>query len=103
MLQGLAMLKPTHPRGSLWARTFTDALQGGPLALSFALITLTGCPSDSDNGPTARQQCEALAEDTCDKLVSCASELTDEDLTEADHKNCVESVTSETECSKAVE
>lgn len=63
---------------------------------------LGGCPSDSDNGPTARQQCEALAEDTCDKLVSCASKLTDTDFTEADHKDCVDTVTEETECKNAV-
>jgi hypothetical protein len=96
------MPKSTHPTGSLWPRPFRASIPGWPLALGCALLLLTGCPSDSNNGPTARQQCEALAEDTCDKLVSCASKLTEEHFTDADHKDCVDSVTEETECRNAV-
>lgn len=68
---------------------------------SLLLLAQTGCPSDS-NGPSAQQQCEALAEDTCDKLVSCASKLSGEKLTAADHKDCVDSVKEESGCSSAV-
>lgn len=93
MLQGAAMSKLTHHNSS----------RNWPLGAACSLLlALSGCPSSDSKGPTAREQCEALAEDTCDKLVSCASKLTDEKLTDADHQDCVDSVTDETECKNAV-
>jgi hypothetical protein len=67
---------------------------------SLFVIAQSGCGSSGD-GPSPQAQCQALAEDTCDKLVSCASELSGEKLTAADHKDCVDSVEKESECSSA--
>ena len=67
----------------------------------FLLVAQTGCPSDS-KGPSPQQQCEALAEDICDKAVSCYSELSGEKATAQDRKDCVKELLEDDDCSKAV-
>jgi hypothetical protein len=95
VLQGAAMSKSSQVhRSSSRAPRWLLGLG------SLVLIAQTGCGSSSD-GPSPQAQCEALAEDTCDKLVGCASKLSGEKLTAADHKECVDSVKEASECSSA--
>jgi len=73
------------------------------LALSSCLLIAQGsCGGDDNKGPSPQQQCEALAEDTCDKLLTCASELSGERLTEADRRDCLDSIKAEADCNQAV-
>jgi hypothetical protein len=52
------------------------------------MLAQTGCPSDS-KGPSPQTQCEALADDICDKLVSCYGELTGDKPSEKDRQACL--------------
>jgi hypothetical protein len=61
-----------------------------------------GCSSGDKKGPSAQDQCEMLADAMCDRLVNCASELTGEKLGASDRSDCVDSITTDTDCSKAV-
>ena len=81
---------------SAWASRWLFGFIGLLLATQ-----VSGCGSDQ-SGPSAQDQCEMLANETCDRLVSCASKLTGEKLGTADHKDCVDSITAEADCSKAV-
>jgi hypothetical protein len=65
-------------------------------------LAVVGCSSDDKKGPSAQDQCEMLADAMCDRLVTCANELTGEKLGATDRNDCVESVTSASDCSKAV-
>jgi len=69
--------------------------------LALAICAAVGC-SDDDDDSSAQDRCVALAEATCERLVSCAGELTGEDLGDADQADCVDSVRAESECSRAV-
>lgn len=61
-----------------------------------------GCTSDK-KGPSAQDSCEMLADAMCERLVNCASELTGEKLSASDRADCVEGITAESDCDKAVE
>jgi hypothetical protein len=114
MLQARAMFTPcqndestrraTCPSGALTESALTSGWASRwLLGVSSLLLAaqISGCSSDH-SGPSAQDQCEMLAEQTCDRLVNCASELTGEKPGSTDHKDCVDSITSESDCSKAV-
>lgn len=106
MVQSRAMPNSSHTLDSHVPSCAPAGVRRAPRWLlglgSLLLLAQAGCPSDS-KGPSPKQQCEALKDDICDKLVSCAGKLTGEKLTEADHQDCLDSIMdSDSDCDKAV-
>jgi hypothetical protein len=68
------------------------------------LIAQVSCSSSDGKNASPEQQCEALSEDICDKIVNCYAELTGEKADSAFREDCVDSLINDqdTPCSDAV-
>jgi hypothetical protein len=60
-----------------------------------------GCSSD-DKGPSPQDSCEMLTDIMCERLTTCAGELTGEKLSASERDDLCDQVLSEIDCSKVV-
>lgn len=61
-----------------------------------------GCSSDDKKGPSAQDSCEMLTDAMCERLTTCAGELTGEKLSTNDKNELCDQVLFQIDCSKAV-
>jgi hypothetical protein len=61
-----------------------------------------GCSSDDKKGPSAQDSCEMLTDAMCERLTTCASELTGQKLSAEDKNELCDQVLFEIDCGKAV-
>lgn len=80
------------------------SIQRSLLALGSVLLIAQVSCSSSDGKASAPQQCEALSEDICDKIVDCYKELTGAKVDASWRNDCVDSLVNDqdTPCSSAV-
>lgn len=71
------------------------------LVLVSSLLPIA-CSSDSNKGPSAQDSCEMLTDSMCERLTTCAAELTGHKLSVSDKNGLCDQVLSEIDCSKAV-
>jgi hypothetical protein len=71
--------------------------------LVFALSSFqVGCSSDDNDGPSAQDSCEMLTDAMCERLTTCAGELTGQKLSASDRDELCDNVLSEIDCNKVV-
>ena len=81
---------------------FKSMLRVSSLIVVASCSFQVGCSSDAKKGPSAQDSCEMLTDAMCERLTTCAGELTGHKLSASDKTDLCDNVLSEIDCSKAV-